>query len=181
MKILPEIKLIKRTVYRDDRGYFLETFHEERYTALGLPGRFVQDNRSSSVKNVLRGLHYQLHTPQDKLFEVIEGAVFDVVVDIRRGSPTFGKYESITIVAEDFDQLYIPGGFAHGFCVMSDTAVIAYKCTAPYDPDDERGIAWNDPVLGIVWPVTEPIISEKDLHNPFLNALQDADLPVYNG
>jgi len=181
LKVLPEIKLIRREVHKDARGYFLETFHADRYASFGIPARFVQDNRSLSVRNVIRGLHYQLKKPQGKLIEVAEGSVFDVAVDIRRGSSTFGRWESVVLSADNFDQLYIPAGFAHGICVLSERAVVVYKCTDYYDTDDERGIAWNDPLFGIDWPVAHPILSEKDGKNPFLADIPDEDLPVYRG
>ena len=158
---LPEIILIEPAVWRDERGYFLESYNPEDWQEAGIPG-FIQDNHSSSERGVLRGLHAQVQHPQGKLVRVVEGAIYDVAVDIRRDSPGFGKWVAVHLSAENFRQLYIPPGFAHGFCVLGDTAQVLYKVTSPYNPADEITIAWNDPQLAINWPVTDPVLSEKD-------------------
>lgn len=153
---------IQPEIYKDTRGFFLESFHEKKYADLGITERFVQDNRSKSVRNVLRGLHFQLCKPQGKLVTVTWGEVFDVAVDLRPDSTSFGKHFSIILSAEKNNQLYIPPGFAHGFCVLSETADFQYKCTNFYDPTDESGIVWDDNDLNISWPVENPIVSGKD-------------------
>lgn len=167
--------IINPRVFKDDRGYFFETFQEQRYKELGIPN-FVQDNISRSQKNVLRGLHYQRPHTQGKLVSVIVGSVWDVVVDIRRSSPTFGQWFGITLSEENHTQMYIPPGFAHGFCVLSDEVIFAYKCTDFYAPKAEHGIAWNDPGLGIAWPITQPILSPKDEMYANLNEIAHDDL-----
>ncbi len=167
---IPDVKLIKPRRFDDDRGFFQQTYHYEQYAEAGISTRFVQDNWSHSSKGVLRGLHYQLKHPQAKLVNVIRGEVFDVAVDIRRGSPTFGKWVGEVLSAENGHQLYVPEGFAHGFCVLSDTVDFMYKCSSFYTPGDEYGLLWNDPNLGIEWPDNcQPIISEKDLVLPQLS------------
>ncbi|CAH1597042.1 dTDP-4-dehydrorhamnose 3,5-epimerase [Vibrio owensii] len=159
--------IIKPKVFGDARGIFLETFQKERYKNLAdIDLDFVQDNRSSSVKNVLRGLHYQKQKPQGKLVSVTQGSVFDVAVDLRPNSPTFGQYESVILSAENNLQFYIPPGFAHGFLVLSESVDFQYKCTDYYDPDDESGIAWNDSDINIDWPIKAPILSDKDMNQP---------------
>ena len=170
---LPGVIVIEPDVYRDARGFFLETFHAGKYGEHALPTRFVQDNHSSSVRNTLRGLHMQLRKPQGKLVHVIEGEIWDVAVDVRPGSPTFGRWTAERLSAENFKQLYIPPGYAHGFCVLSDTAQVQYKCTELYDPADEVGIAYNDPALAIPWPVTNPILSDRDRRHPTLETLRE--------
>ena len=170
--------LIEPDVFQDRRGHFLETYHEKKYAEAGIPGPFVQDNFSRSVRGTLRGLHYQLKHPQGKLVMVVEGAVFDVSVDIRNGSPTFGKWVGLELSAENKRQLYSPPGFAHGFCVASDVASVVYKCTSFYAPDDERGIIWNDRTLGITWPVQHPLLSPKDEAYKTL-ADMASELPVF--
>jgi dTDP-4-dehydrorhamnose 3,5-epimerase len=175
---IPEILIIEPDVFRDDRGYFLESYHRGRYQSHGIPERFVQDNLSSSTRGVLRGLHYQLGVPQGKLVWVVHGEVFDVAVDIRRGSPTFGQWVGMTLSSENCRQAYIPQGFAHGFCVLSETALFAYKCTDYYAPGEERGVRWDDPSLGIDWPISNPILSDKDKAYPTLRALDANDLPL---
>lgn len=167
---LPGVLLIDPRVFQDARGFFLETYHARRYAEAGLDVTFVQDNHSRSRRNTLRGLHFQQARPQGKLVRVIEGAIWDVAVDIRPESPTFGRYVGAELSADNFRQIYVPPGFAHGFCVTSDVAQVEYKCTEYYDPADERGIAWNDPTLAIPWPVTSPVLSERDTHNPTLEA-----------
>lgn len=144
--------VIEPTVHRDDRGFFVETYNEREMHEAGLPMRFVQDNQSMSVKGVLRGLHYQLRYPQGKLVRVIRGAVFDVAVDLRPGSATYGAWHGVLLSAENFRQFYIPEGFAHGFLVLSEEAEFCYKCTDFYHPNDEAGLAWNDPAIGVEWP-----------------------------
>jgi dTDP-4-dehydrorhamnose 3,5-epimerase len=170
---LPGVILVEPDVYRDGRGFFLETFHAEKYRIGGLPSTFVQDNHSSSVQNTLRGLHLQLRNPQGKLVRVVEGEIWDIAVDVRPASPTFGRWTAEVLSAGNFKQLYIPEGFAHGFCVLSERAQVSYKCTTLYDPADEVGIAYNDPALGIVWPVQSAILSERDRRNAPLVALLD--------
>jgi dTDP-4-dehydrorhamnose 3,5-epimerase len=173
---LPGVCLLEPKVFGDARGFFLETYHAAKFAALGIAARFVQDNHSKSVRGTLRGLHYQLQHPQAKLCRVIQGEVLDVVVDIRRGSPTFGQWTSVVLSDENKRQIYVPRGFAHGFAVLSETAEFLYKCDDFYDPADERGIAWNDPALGIDWGVAEPLLSEKDNRNP---TLAQAALPEF--
>jgi dTDP-4-dehydrorhamnose 3,5-epimerase len=170
---LPGVLVIEPRLFRDDRGFFLETFRSERYADAGITQPFVQDNFSRSIRGTLRGLHFQEPHGQGKLVQVLRGTVFDVAVDIRRGSPTFGKWVGLELSGEDIRQLWIPAGFAHGFCVLSDQADFLYKCTAPYVPEAERGIIWNDPQLAIEWPVDKPLISPKDAAAPRL-----ADAPV---
>jgi dTDP-4-dehydrorhamnose 3,5-epimerase len=174
---IPEVLLIEPRVFKDHRGHFLEVYQAERYLEHGIPAGFVQDNFSYSQKRVLRGLHYQLGRPQGKLVWVAQGRVFDVVVDIRKSSANFGKWLSLVLDAETYQQLYIPPGFAHGFCVISDWATVLYKCTDYYDPREERGIRWDDPALGIDWPVVEPILSPKDQAFPSLEGLPASQLP----
>ncbi len=175
---LPGVLIIEPVVYGDARGFFLESFHARRYAESGLPDTFVQDNHSRSSRGVLRGLHYQLQHPQGKLVRVVSGEVFDVAVDIRRGSPTFGRWVGATVSAANHRQLYVPPGFAHGFCVLSEYADFLYKCTDYYAPDDEHGVRWDDPDIGIEWPALAFRLSEKDRGNPLLREL-DAELPVY--
>lgn len=165
---LPDVILIEPDVHRDARGFFLETFHARKYAAAGISDPFVQDNMSASVKNTLRGLHLQRRNPQGKLIQVVLGEIWDVAVDVRPGSATFGRWTAEVLSADNYRQLYIPPGFAHGFCVLSDQAHVQYKCTALYDPTDEAGIAYNDPALNIEWPVTDPIISDRDRRNGLL-------------
>lgn len=169
---LPGVIVIEPDVHRDPRGFFLETFHAEKYAAAGIPRTFLQDNHSASVRDTLRGLHLQLRHPQGKLVRVIQGEIWDVAVDVRHGSPTFGHWTAVTLSAENFKQFYVPPGCAHGFCVLSDTAQVQYKCTELYDPADEVGIAYNDPALAIEWPVTQPILSDRDQrHRPLADLI----------
>ncbi len=175
---LPEVLLIEPDVFRDARGFFMETFHAEKYRQHGLPLDFVQDNHSRSARGVLRGLHYQLEQPQGKLVRAATGEIFDVAVDIRTGSPRFGQWAGAILSEENCHQLYIPPGFAHGFCVLSEQADFLYKCTGLYVPDDEYGIAWDDPGIGIDWPELDYLLSDKDLQNPGLRD-SEARLPVY--
>jgi dTDP-4-dehydrorhamnose 3,5-epimerase len=168
---LPEVLLIDLVKRSDDRGFFLEHYHEQRFAALGLPIAWRQDNRSRSYANVLRGLHYQLARPQGKLVACLRGEVFDVAVDVRVGSPTFGQWAAVELSEDRPQVLWIPPGYAHGFCALSDVADLLYKCTDVYVGDDERGIIWNDPDLRIDWPVRQPMLSSRDRALP---ALRDA-------
>jgi len=149
-------------VYGDDRGFFMETYNREKALELGLPSDFVQDNHSKSSYGVLRGLHYQSPQWQGKLVRVVQGEIFDVAVDIRDGSPTFGKWVGFLLNEDNKQQLYVPQGFAHGFCVTSDTAEVVYKCTSLYKPEQEGSLLWNDPDIGIDWPIETPNLSDKD-------------------
>ncbi|MGH9142359.1 MAG: dTDP-4-dehydrorhamnose 3,5-epimerase [Vicinamibacterales bacterium] len=175
---IPGVVIVEPDVHADDRGFFLETYQADRYRDHGIPGPFVQDNHSRSAGGTLRGLHLQRQRPQGKLIRVIEGEIFDVAVDVRRGSPTFGRWVGVALTAESFQQIYVPPGFAHGFAVLSLVAQVEYKATDFYDPADELGIAWNDPTLGISWPVTRPILSNRDARHPRLADLRER-LPAY--
>lgn len=175
---LPGVMIIDPQVFADSRGFFLEAYQARKYTAHGITGPFVQDNHSSSLRGTLRGLHAQRRFPQAKLVRVIHGEIFDVAVDIRRGSPTFRRWIGVTLSAENFRQLYVPAGFAHGFCVLSEHAEVEYKCTDYYDPADELRIQWNDPSIGIAWPIGDPLLSEKDGQAAPLAALNEG-LPLY--
>ncbi len=175
---LEGVLMLEPQTFRDPRGLFLETYHRERYVAAGIDASFVQDNYSWSKAKTLRGLHYQLTRPQGKLVTVVQGSVFDVVVDVRKGSPTFGRSYGVELSSENMRQLYIPPGYAHGFCVLTDEAGFFYKCTDFYRTDDERGVRWDDPALKIAWPLSDPIISAKDRAFKTL-AEMDADLPAY--
>lgn len=163
--------IVEPRVFRDERGFFLETHHAEKFRAGGIDADFVQDNHSKSVRGTLRGLHGQRRRPQGKLVRVIAGEIYDVAVDIRPDSPTFGKWVGATLSAENFKQMYVPPGLLHGFCVMSETAEVLYKCTDLYDPTDEIGAAWDDPAIAVAWPVADPILSEKDKRLPRLAEL----------
>lgn len=161
---LPDVKLLEPQVFGDDRGFFLESFHQKRFNdAIGKDIAFVQDNHSFSSKGVLRGLHYQLENPQGKLIRIVSGEVYDVAVDMRKSSPTFGKWVGFTLSAKNKLTAWIPPGFAHGFLVLSDTADFLYKCTDYYNPASDRCLIWNDPTVGIEWPASiEPLLSPKD-------------------
>jgi len=175
---LPGVLLVEPRVLRDVRGAFLESWHRERYAAAGIDAAFVQDNVSFSAHGVLRGLHYQYPHPQAKLVMALRGSVFDVAVDVRRGSPSFGRWVGAELTAESGRQLYIPEGLAHGFVVTSpEGAVFAYKCTAPYRQEAEHTIRWDDPVLGIAWPVQNPVLSSRDAAAGTLAELGVGDLP----
>ena len=176
---LPGLLIIEPKVFRDQRGFFLEIWNLKRYREAGIDEVFVQDNLSFSRSGVLRGLHYQYPDTQGKLVYVLQGEVFDVAVDIRASSPTFGKWEGVVLSGENKRQLFVPKGFAHGFCVLSDTALFAYKCTAFYNPSVERGILWNDPEIGIDWPVSDPILSDKDQEYCSLRDLIANGLPDF--
>jgi dTDP-4-dehydrorhamnose 3,5-epimerase len=167
-------------VFKDSRGFFLETYHQVRYGEKGINLTFVQDNHSHSLKGCVRGFHYQLKHPQGKLVYVVSGRIFDVVLDIRRGSPTFGKHCGAHLSAENNHQIYIPPGFAHGFSVLSDSADVIYKCTDFYAPGDEYGVLWNDPDLKIDWGIENPTLSPKDLENPCLSRIPPDLLPIFN-
>ncbi len=173
---LPGVCLIELDVFRDHRGFLLETFQERLFAALGIPDHWVQDNHSHSVRHTLRGLHYQSRRPQAKLFRVVTGRIFDVAVDLRPGA-TFGRWTSVELAADEPRCLYLPAGVAHGFCVLSDAADVAYKTTRFYDPADQFGLAWNDPDVAIRWPITSPVLSEKDSRQPRLRDIQPEDLP----
>jgi dTDP-4-dehydrorhamnose 3,5-epimerase len=162
---------VEPVVHRDARGFFLETYHRDKYAAGGIAAAFVQDNHSRSGKGTLRGLHAQVSVPQGKLIRCVEGEIFDVAVDIRRRSATYGRWVGARISGEDFRQLWVPPGFAHGFCVLSGVAQVEYKCTELYDAADEIAIAWNDPEIGIDWPIADPVVSEKDRRAPRLRDL----------
>ena len=159
---LEGVRLLEPTVFRDDRGLFLETWRADRFAEVGIADAFVQDNHSRSVRGTLRGLHWQWRKPQAKLVRVATGSIFDVVVDVRRGSPTFGRWLGFEMSADRFTQLYVPVGFAHGFCVTSEVADVEYKCSDVYDPQGEAGLIWNDPGVGIDWPMPTPLLSPKD-------------------
>jgi dTDP-4-dehydrorhamnose 3,5-epimerase len=181
-KILTEIKdvfILKPNVFHDDRGFFLETYSSKKYREFGINYDFVQDNHSRSSYGVLRGLHYQLLNPQGKLVRVIHGSVFDIAVDIRKGSPTFGKYVSVDLSDENKLQFWVPPGFAHGFVVTSEVAELEYKVTDYYSPNDEGAIIWNDPDLNISWPIKSPQLSKKDLEASRLSEIDSLNLPNY--
>lgn len=177
---LPEVILIEPDVHGDARGFFLEAYHREKYQAGGIGADFVQDNHSRSNHGILRGLHSQRQHPQGKLVRVVEGEVYDVAVDIRVGSPYFGRFTGSTLSAENFRQMYVPPGFAHGFVVLSESAQFEYKCTEFYDPSDEITIAWNDPAIAIPWPIEQPIVSEKDAAGRLLSDYSEGELPRYS-
>jgi dTDP-4-dehydrorhamnose 3,5-epimerase len=168
---IPDVLVVEPTVFGDARGYFMETYNQRDFCEAGITANFVQDNQSSSQKGVLRGLHFQKRYPQAKLVRVLSGQVFDVAVDIRPQSPSFGAWAGVLLSADNKKQLYIPRGLAHGFLVLSDSAQFAYKCDEFYHPEDESGILWSDPTIGIEWPLPaglEPVLSEKDQQNPLL-------------
>lgn len=174
---IPGVKRIEPDAFGDERGYFMESFQARRYAEAGVNGPFVQDNLSYSRYGVLRGLHYQHPNGQGKLVQVLEGEVFDVAVDIRRGSPSFGEWVGERLDAKNHHQLWVPAGFAHGFCVLSETALFVYKCTDYYSPESERGLRWDDPDIGISWPVAPSEISHKDAAAPYLKDTAKGDLP----
>jgi dTDP-4-dehydrorhamnose 3,5-epimerase len=176
---LPSVLLIEPKVFGDERGFFMESWNARHYEEAGLPGRFVQDNLSHSARGVLRGLHFQNPQPQGKLVSVLQGEVFDVAVDIRLGSPTFGGWTGMTLSAENKRQFYVPPGFAHGFVVTCEPALFLYKCTDYYAPSFERVILWNDPDIGIEWPIAAPTLSERDRAAPPLREMPEGSLPHY--
>lgn len=175
---IPEVMLVEPDVFRDPRGYFVETYHDLKYADGGIAGTFVQDNQSRSSRGTLRGLHAQEKHPQGKLVRAVAGEIFDVAVDVRIGSPTYGRWVGALLSAENFHQLWVPEGFLHGFCVTSESAIVAYKCTERYVGDDQLGVAWNDPELAIEWPVESPHLSAKDAAAPNLRAVRDR-LPTW--
>jgi dTDP-4-dehydrorhamnose 3,5-epimerase len=173
---LSGVLILEPAVFADDRGYFLETYNVERYRAAGLDASFVQDNLSFSRRGTLRGLHFQNPQPQGKLVHAVHGGIFDVAVDLRPDSSNFGRWTSVVLSDSNKRQCYIPPGFAHGFCVISDTALVAYKCTELYNPQADASLLWNDPDIGIDWPVTNPIISAKDAAAPRLRDIPRSKL-----
>jgi dTDP-4-dehydrorhamnose 3,5-epimerase len=177
---LPGVVVVQPDVHRDGRGFFAETYHAARYAAAGIDATFVQDNHSRSARGTVRGLHAQLLRPQAKLVRVLAGEIFDVVVDIRRGSPTFKRWIGVTLSSDDFRQIYVPAGYAHGLCVTSAAAEVEYKCSDLYDPADELRLLWNDPAIGVEWPVSSPVLSVKDRDALPLDAWLDR-LPVWDG
>jgi len=176
---LPGVLLIEPDIFRDERGFFMESYHRTRYSEAGIGSVFVQDNRSHSRRGILRGLHYQLEHGQGKLIYAVTGEIFDVAVDIRLGSPTFGRWVGDYLSAENGRQIFVPKGFAHGFCVLSETADVVYKCTDFYVPGDEYGILWSDPAIGIAWPCEEVTVSEKDSRNLEIANVKEELLPKY--
>jgi len=176
---LPGCIVIEPQVFGDSRGFFYESYNEAKYRGAGIDRRFVQSNVSRSARGVLRGLHYQWPNPQGKLVSVLEGEVYDVAVDIRRGSPTFGQWAGVMLTAENHRHFWIPEGFAHGFCVLSEFATFSYQCTDLYDAKADGGVRWNDPAIGIDWPVSEPLLSDKDSKTPLLADVSPDRLPEY--
>lgn len=174
---LAGLKLVDLRVFEDRRGFFTETYHRPRYQAAGIEADFVQDNLSRSVGGTLRGLHFQRRHPQAKLVQVLEGEIFDVAVDLRAGSPTFGRWAGFHLRGADHRQLFVPEGFAHGFAVLTDTVLFHYKCSDVYRPEDEGGLLWCDPQVGIEWPLDAPILSARDTAWPPLSALSPEALP----
>ncbi|GAA0263967.1 dTDP-4-dehydrorhamnose 3,5-epimerase [Rhodanobacter caeni] len=176
---LPGVMILEPKVFGDARGFFYESYNKASFRDAGITAQFVQSNVSRSTRGVLRGLHYQWPNPQGKLVSVLEGEVYDVAVDIRRGSPTFGQSAGVMLTAENHRHFWVPEGFAHGFCVLSDFATFSYQCTALYDPKADAGIRWNDAALGIDWPVSDPLLSDKDRATPFLHDVAPERLPVF--
>lgn len=185
MNVIPstlrEVLIVEPKVFGDQRGFFVETWQQERYASHGIGPKFVQDNMSRSSRGVLRGLHYQWPNPQGKLVSVADGEVLDVAVDIRVGSPTFGRWTAVRLSAENKRQLYVPPGFAHGFTVVSETALFVYKCTEPYMPQFDRGVRYDDPAIGVDWETTNPTLSTKDVGLPLLADVAPENLPRYDG
>jgi dTDP-4-dehydrorhamnose 3,5-epimerase len=177
---LPGVLILEPQVFGDSRGFFYESYNERTFCVAGIEDhRFVQTNVSRSARGVLRGLHYQWPNPQRKLVSVIEGEVYDVAVDIRHGSPTFGQSVSVMLTADNHRHFWVPEGFAHGFCVLSEFATFTYQCTALYDPKADAGIRWNDAALGIDWPISAPLLSDKDGNTPLLQDVPAERLPVF--
>jgi dTDP-4-dehydrorhamnose 3,5-epimerase len=174
---LPGVVVVEPRVHRDARGFFVETYHEPRYREHGIALPFVQDNHSLSRRGTLRGLHGQSPRPQGKLVRVIEGEIWDVAVDVRLGSPGFARHAAVVLSAENFRQVYVPPGVLHGFCVLSEVAQVEYKCTEVYDPQADFSVRWNDPELAVPWPISDPLLSEKDARAPFLRELRDRLIP----
>ena len=185
MEVIPTrldgVLIIVPEVFKDRRGFFMETYNQRRYRNLGIDRDFVQDNLSFSVENTLRGLHYQTKRPQAKLVQVISGEIFDVAVDLRPGSPNFGHWTGIHLSDQNRRQVFVPEGFAHGFCVLSKTAVFSYKCSDFYAPEFERGILWSDPDIAIDWPIQNAIVSDKDKGHPQLAECSPEHLPAAGG
>ena len=177
---LPGVLAVEPHLRRDERGFFLEVFHAGKFEAQGLAVHFVQDNHSRSRRGTLRGLHLQTRLPQGKLVRCVAGEIWDVAVDVRVGSPGFGRWHGELLSAENFRQLWIPAGFAHGFCVLSEVAEVEYKCTTLYDPESDLALAWNDPELAVAWPVAAPVLSPRDAAAPLVAQLLDR-LPRYPG
>lgn len=178
---LPGVLIIQPDIFKDKRGFFMETYHRKKYAEEGLDQSFVQDNLSYSIRGTLRGLHYQYPNAQSKLVQAVKGKIYDVVVDIRQGSPTFGQWTGVHLSDENKRQFFVPEGFAHGFCVISDTAFVIYKCSDFYTPESEKGLLWSDPDIGIDWPVKEPLLSPKDIQCPNLKDIPSECLPEYRG
>ena len=176
---VPGPLIIEPAVHGDERGFFMETYSRDRYAEAGLPVDFVQDNLSMSAKGILRGLHLQHPNDQGKLCSVLDGEVFDVTVDVRVGSPTFGRWVGVTLSSKNKRQFYVPPGFAHGFCVLSERALFSYKCTDLYSAASELGVAWDDSEIGIAWPISSPTLSRKDQANPRLKDIPAEKLPRY--
>jgi len=176
---IDDVIIIEPTIFGDRRGFFTETYRKSWFEQAGVPSEFVQDNLSRSKKGTLRGLHYQFRNSQAKLVMVTRGEVLDVAVDIRKGSPTFGKHVSAVLNEDNKRMIFIPEGFAHGFAVLSEEADFQYKCSSYYDPESERTVRWNDPVLKIDWTIREPLLSDKDKAAPLLKEMKDSELPVY--
>lgn len=176
---LPGAVIIEPQVFGDARGFFYESYNKGKYHDIGIDSEFVQSNVSRSARSVLRGLHYQWPNPQGKLVSVLEGEVYDVAVDIRRGSPTFGQSVGVMLTAENHRHFWVPEGFAHGFCVLSEFATFSYQCTALYDAKADAGIRWNDGALGIDWPISSPLLSDKDGKTPLLKDVAPERLPIY--
>jgi dTDP-4-dehydrorhamnose 3,5-epimerase len=177
---LPGVVIAEPKVFSDERGFFAETYHLQKYAKGGIDTVFVQDNHSRSGQGVLRGMHYQLKNPQAKLVYVVSGEIFDVAVDLRQGSPSFGKWTGTALSDKNRRQMFIPEGFAHGFCVLSPSADVIYKCSNFYDPSDDRGLLWNDPDVAIKWPESNPVVSDKDRNLPALAKIAAHRLPVLN-
>jgi dTDP-4-dehydrorhamnose 3,5-epimerase len=174
---LPGVCLVEPVVHGDERGHFFESWRRDKFAAIGIDVPFVQDNQALSSRGVLRGLHWQVGKVQAKLLRVLDGEVFDVAVDVRRGSPTFGRWAGETLSAANRRMMFVPAGFAHGYLVLSERATVFYKCSEPYSPADERGFAWNDPAVGIRWPLSgPPVLSARDAKSPLLSALAPSDL-----
>ncbi len=178
---IPGVVVVEPLVHRDGRGFFLETYHEPHYREHGIPELFVQDNHSRSSEGILRGLHAQSPNAQGKLVRCVEGSIWDVAVDVRLGSPAFGRHVATELSAENFRQLYVPPGLLHGFCVTSEAAQVEYKCTAVYDPAADFSVRWNDPELALPWPVAAPILSDKDRDAPLLHDVRDRLLEYQEG
>lgn len=176
---LPGVYELRPVIYRDARGSFLETYHQAKFADLGINDTFLQDNHSISSRGTLRGLHYQLQHAQAKLCRVVEGEALDIAVDIRVGSPHFGKWTSVLLSAKQHNLIYIPAGFAHGFLALTETVQFLYKCSDYYAPSDEHGVLWNDPALAIDWGAASPVLSQKDANNPKLADVQQRFLPRY--